>query len=131
MAYRIAPSDVVAAPTVQGSGDGSMCSPSLTCQHGDYAKPQNIFCSRHYWSCVQVLILEDLQWLAWVCVRNVFPSCFDRKQAYSLFTSCDWIDTEHQSFQSTAALWAYGNLASKLTAAGAFRRNDEGPNLCV
>lgn len=41
-------------------------------QHRDFSKPQNLFCSRHYWLCVQLLILEDLQWLGWgLCAERV------------------------------------------------------------
>jgi hypothetical protein len=47
--------------------------PSLpTWQHRDSSWPQNLCRSRHYWFCVQLLILEDLQWLGWgLCVERV------------------------------------------------------------
>jgi hypothetical protein len=53
-------------------GIGSICPSLLTWQHRDSSKPQNLFCSRNYWFCVQLLILEDLQWLGWgLCVERV------------------------------------------------------------
>ena len=122
MAYRIAPSDVVAASTVHGSGNGSTCPSLLTWQHRDSSKPQNLFCSRHYWSCVQLLILEDLQWLGWgLCAERV-PSML-RSALRVLFVHelrLQWSEKtsrlSHSSFIRVVNVLALRKLRSGATA---------------
>lgn len=75
-AYRIAPSDVVAASTVQGPGNSSMRPSSLALQHRDSVKLQNRFCSPHHCLCIQLLTLRDLRWLGWDWCAEHIPFMF-------------------------------------------------------